>query len=410
MQNASVQRLEFDGHSGAKLSARLDLPSGQVRAYALFAHCFTCGKDTLAARRIAGQLASHGIAVMRFDFTGLGSSDGEFGSTNFSSNIEDLVLAADYLTKNYAAPSILIGHSLGGSAVLAAASKIPAAKAIVTLGAPADTAHVLHNLGEGLKQVETEGAATISIAGRPFNIQKHFIEDVRETKLLEAVRNLKRPLLVMHAPLDATVGIENASSIFDAAQHPKSFVSLDQADHLISKPADSEFAATVIAGWVSRYITADEAEASANGGIVSVETGGGKFQNRILSGSHQLIADEPNSMGGLNSGPSPYDFLSIALAACTSMTLRMYGERKNYNFGRISVRVEHDKIHAQDCETCSDQHIEKGGRIDHFQRIITIDSDLPEDVRARIVQIADMCPVHRTLESSSSVATRFEES
>lgn len=402
----STQRLEFPGHSGAALAARLDLPDGPVRAYALFAHCFTCSKDLTAVRRIAAELAREGVALLRFDFTGLGSSEGEFASTNFSSNLADLVRAADYLRTHFQAPSVLIGHSLGGAAVLAAAKDIAEVNAIVTIGAPADTGHVLENFGSRLEAIEADGAADVELAGRTFRLEKQFVEDVSGQRIREAVSTLKTPLLVLHAPRDQSVGIENATEIFQAAKHPKSFVSLDTADHLLSDPQDAAFAGRVIAGWLSRYIAQDEPQdAGASEHVRVAETGEGKFQNTVQAGRHRLFTDEPRSFGGFDSGPSPYDYLSIALGACTSMTLRMYADRKKWPLGRISVDVSHTKVHAKDCAECTENEREGGGKIDRFERVISIEGDLAEDMREKLGEIADKCPVHRTLEAGAKVAT-----
>lgn len=403
---STTQKLEFAGHSGARLAARLDLPNGPVRAYALFAHCFTCSKDLVAVRRIAAELAREGIAILRFDFTGLGSSEGEFASTNFSSNVADLALAAAYLRDHFQAPSVLIGHSLGGAAVLAAAGDIPEVRAVVTIGAPADVGHVLKNFGSSLQEIEGSGAADVTLAGRTFRIEKQFVDDARAQRIHAAVAALKKPLLILHAPLDQIVGIENATEIFLAAKHPKSFVSLDTADHLLTDPEDAAFAGRVIAGWLSRYIAADKPQGEAPVEHVRVaETGGGKFQNVVQAGSHRLFADEPESVGGLDSGPSPYDFISIALGACTSMTLRLYAEHKKMKLGPIAVDVSHAKIHARDCAECTEAERGGNGRIDHFERTISIDGDLPDELRDKLLEIAGKCPVHRTLEAGAKVRT-----
>lgn len=402
-------KLSFKGASGAELAARLDVPAGSIRAYAVFAHCFTCTKDILGAKRLAVALARQGIAVLRFDFTGLGSSEGEFASTNFSSNVQDIVSAAEYLAENYEAPSFLIGHSLGGAAVLAAKQYIPSIKALATIGAPFDPEHVLHNIGSGLEDVERDGEAKVHIGGRPFHLQKQFLEDVRSTKLTEAISKLHCPLLVMHAPLDATVGIENATQIFMAAKHPKSFVSLDNADHLLTRADDAEFAASVLEGWVSRYLKGAPKtthDATAHEIIVS-ETGTGKYQNTIDMGPFHMLADEPTSMGGLNSGPSPYDLLGASLGACTSMTLRMYANVKKWDIGRISVEVSHEKIHAKDCEDCAEDIQAQGGKLDHFTRVIHVEGVDDEAVINKLIEIADKCPVHRTLEAKAHISTNW---
>ncbi|MAS13411.1 MAG: osmotically inducible protein C [Nitratireductor sp.] len=402
---AITQKLTFKGHSGADLAARLDLPNGPIRAYALFAHCFTCSKDLLAARRIAAELARAGIAVLRFDFTGLGSSEGEFASTNFSTNLEDLLSATAFLEKHYEAPSVLIGHSLGGAAVLAIAGRLPSVKAVATIGAPSDTAHVLKNLGTSLEDIQQGGEAEVSLAGRAFRVKKQFVEDVRSHRILDAVAGMRKPLLILHAPLDQIVGIDNATQIFLAAKHPKSYISLDQGDHLLTNTEDAAFAASAIGGWLSRYLPGDEAQGAVSIEHVRVmETGQGTFQNAVQAGRHRLFADEPESFGGLDTGPSPYDFLSIALGACTTMTLRLYADRKKLDLGRISVDVSHKKIHARDCEDCSDA-VKTQGRIDRFDRVIDVEKPTTPEIRDKLVEIAGKCPVHKTLESLVHVHT-----
>lgn len=407
--SAQTLRLAFPGHSGARLAARLDMPSGTVRAYALFAHCFTCTKDILGAKRLAAALARQGIAVLRFDFTGLGSSEGEFASTNFSSNVQDVVAAAEYLAKNFEAPSFLIGHSLGGAAVLAAKEHIPSVKAVATIGAPVDPEHVLHNISTGLERVEAEGVASVTIGGREFQLQKQFLDDVRASALETAIRHLKCPLLVMHSPLDAIVGVENASAIFMAARHPKSFVSLDTADHLLTKAPDAEFAASVLEGWVSRYLlpVTDHGTLEVAHNVVVSETGAGKFQNTVDMGPFHLLADEPRSVGGLDSGPAPYDLLGASLGACTSMTLRMYSDLKKLNIGKITVTIDHKKIHAKDCADCTAELREVKGKIDQFTRTIQVEGLEDEATIAKLIEIADKCPVHKTLEGKADVKTNW---
>ena len=394
------ERLDFPGHDGGKLAARLDLPVGAPQAYAIFAHCFTCSKDIFAAARISQALAARGIAVLRFDFTGLGASDGEFANTDFSSNVGDLVAAADFLRETRAAPQILIGHSLGGAAVLAAASEIPEARAIATIGAPSDAAHVVENFSADLARIEEDGRAEVKLAGRSFTIRREFLDDVRGIRLIDAVSALEAALLVFHAPRDEIVGIENARRIFEAAQHPKSFVSLDGADHLLSRPEDAIYLADVLAAWATRYI---EIATSEPTNLVEVrETGATPYQQAVSIGPHVLIADEPESVGGGGTGPTPYDFLAIALGACTTMTLRMYADRKGLDLGRVSVTVDHARVHAEDCAECSEG---RSGRIDRFERVISVDGEVAPEVRDKLIEIAGKCPVHRTLEASSVVAT-----
>jgi putative redox protein len=403
-------KVEFDGAHGARLAARLDLPAGRIRAFALFAHCFTCSKDIPAARHIAGALAAEGIAVLRFDFTGLGGSGGDFSSTGFSSNVEDLKRAADFLRQNYEAPKLLIGHSLGGAAVLSVAGDIPEARAVVTIGAPSEADHVIHNFKGAEETIRQAGVGEVDLAGRTFTIRKEFLEDLEAQTVRDKVARLGKALLVMHAPLDDTVGIDNATNIFVAAKHPKSFVSLDKADHLLSRSEDAAYAARVIAAWVSGYLDAETGKATdeVKDGVEVVETGQGKFQAMVAGGRHRLIADEPADYGGLDSGLSPYGFLSAALGACTVMTLRMYADRKGLKVDRIGTQVLHGKVHAADCEDCSSEVREKGGRIDRFERLITLEGDLDAETRARMLEIADKCPVHKTLEAGAAVVTRAD--
>ncbi|SOE17451.1 putative redox protein [Hoeflea halophila] len=406
---AHTIKAEFEGHSGAKLAARLDLPAGTIRAWALFAHCFTCSKDSLAARRISGELARAGIAVMRFDFTGLGSSDGEFASTNFSSNLEDLRAAADWLAVHYDAPEILIGHSLGGAAVLAIAGELQSVKAVATLGAPAEASHVIHNFAAHVEEIHAQGQAEVDLGGRTFTIQRQFIEDLNATHLTDLVGRMKTALLVLHAPRDAMVGIDNASAIFTAAKHPKSFVSLDGADHLLTDPTDANYVADVIASWASRYLPAEapRREDETVEDVVVGETGQGRFQVSIQAGPHRFLADEPADIGGADTGPSPYDLMAAALGACTAMTLRMYVRLKKLELGLVTVTVRHNKVHAADCLECTDEERSDRGKIDRFERIISIDGGTPAGLADKIVEIAAKCPVHRTLEHGAKVVTRL---
>lgn len=403
---ARSKKVTFTGSQGEPLAALLDLPAGPADAYAIFAHCFTCSKDVFAAARIAGALAAHGIGVLRFDFTGLGMSGGEFANTNFSSNVADLLCAVDFLRREHRAPSILIGHSLGGAAVLAAAGKVPEAAAVATIGAPADADHVIRNFKADLSKIETTGEAEVTLAGRRFPIRRQFLDDVREQNLSGKISSLRKALLVFHAPLDQTVGIENAAKIFDAAKHPKSFVSLDNANHLLSQRSDARYVSDVLAAWASRYIGTDKREDDEPDAqkVTVSETGKGKFQQRVAVGTHRLIADEPDSHGGFDSGPTPYDFLSIALGACTSMTLRLYADKKGIDLGRISVEVEHSKVHAKDCKECAEG---REGYIDRFERTIHVEGGLAPALEEKIVEIAGKCPVHRTLEKGSAVVTKL---
>ena len=401
-----TERFQFTGEGGHQLAAALDLPDGEPLAYALFAHCFTCGKDVLAAKRIATALGTKGIATLRFDFTGLGSSEGDFANATFSSNVADLVRAADHLRSVRKAPAILIGHSLGGAAILAAAGKIPEAKAVVTIAAPSDPVHVTGLFKDHVDRIREHGKAEVSLAGRPFTIKREFLDDVAEQRLLDQVKQLHKALLVMHSPTDDTVGIDNATRIFVAAKHPKSFVSLSGADHLLSQRRDSAYVAEVITAWATRYIdlaATPVAEVQDKPRQVVVqETGNGKFQNAVAIGPHHLLADEPRSAGGDDSGPGPYDFLLTALGACKSMTMRLYADRKSFPLERATVTLNHSKVYAKDCAECETRE----GMLDQIEVAIGLDGPLDPDQRKRILEIADKCPVHRTLTSEIRIVTR----
>ncbi|MCF2872207.1 bifunctional alpha/beta hydrolase/OsmC family protein [Octadecabacter sp. G9-8] len=399
-----TQRFTFPGHDGQQLAARFDMPDGPHLATALFAHCFTCSKDIPAARRIAARLASMGIAVLRFDFTGLGHSEGEFENTNFTTNVQDLVAAGAELARRNMAPSLMIGHSLGGAAVLKAAAEMDNIKAVVTLGAPFDPEHVTHNFADSLPQIIRDGVAEVSLGGRPFRISNDFLEDVAKGQLTPAIANLNAALLVLHAPRDETVSIDNASEIFLAAKHPKSFITLDDADHLLTRAEDAEYAADVIATWATRYIDLARPAPPIGipEGVLRVSEGDPNgFLQDVQSGPHHVLADEPAAYGGTNKGLTPYGFLSAGLGACTSMTIRMYARRKGWPLDHVSVDVTHDKVHGQDAETQSKS------KIDSFVRTITLRGDLDDVQRARLLEIADRCPVHQTLERSNHIDTKL---
>jgi len=382
-----TQSIRFPGRHGRSLAARLDTPAEAPRAYALFAHCFTCSKDSKAAAYVAQALAAHGIATLRFDFSSL----------EFSSNLEDLLAAADWLRAAHQAPQILAGHSLGGAAVLAVAARIPEARAIATLGAPFDPAHVTHLV----KDAQAAGEdLEVSIAGRQFRVAKSFFDDLAGHKAAETIAMLRKPLLVFHSPRDTVVDIDNASKIFLAAKHPKSFVSLDRADHLLTQKDDARYAATVLAAWASRYLE-PEAAAAAVPGVRVAEAGEGRFAQLVTLGRHRLRADEPASVGGDDSGPGPYDLLLAGLGACTSMTVRMYAAQKKWPLERVTVDLKHDKVHAADCAECETRE----GRIDRIERVLTLEGDLDAAQRARLLEIANKCPVHRTLHSEVWIPT-----
>jgi putative redox protein len=401
-----TERFQFTGSEGHQLAASLDLPEREPLAYALFAHCFTCGKDVLAAKRIAVALAAKGIAVLRFDFTGLGSSEGDFANSTFSSNVADLVLAADHLRETRKAPTILIGHSLGGAAILAAAGQIPDARAVVTIAAPSDPAHVTGLFRDRIDDIRKHGKVEVSLAGRPFHITSEFLDDIAEHHLMEHVTKLHKSLLIMHSPTDDTVGIDNATRIFVAAKHPKSFVSLADADHLLTGKRDAAYVADVIAAWAERYLdagvsgqTADLAEVPRL--VVVRETRNSKFQQTIAVGPHRMLADEPVAAGGEDTGPGPYDFVLAGLGACTSMTMRLYAERKSLPLERVTVTLKHSKIHAEDCAECET----KAGMLDRIERVIAMEGALDPEQRKKLMEIADKCPVHRTLTSEIRIVT-----
>jgi putative redox protein len=402
----SSEKVEFTGALGARLAARLDRPAVPAVAYALLAHCFTCSKDTRAATYVAAALAERGIACLRFDFTGLGGSDGEFANTDFSSNVADLVAAADFLRAEHRAPGILVGHSLGGAAVLAAAARIPEVVGVATIGAPADPAHVLRHIPDQAR-IAREGEAEVVLAGRSFRIRKSFLDDLAGQRLADAIGSLRKALLVMHSPRDDIVDIGNATRIFTAAKHPKSFVSLDPADHLLSRRDDASYAGQVIAAWAARYLPSRETAipAPVAGRVVVQETREGKFTQLVAVGPHVLRADEPVDVGGLASGPSPYDLVLAGLGACTAMTIRMYADLKGLPLERVTVELRHDKIHAQDCAECES----RDGKVDRIERIVRLEGTLDAAMRAKLLEIANKCPVHRTLHSEVTVPTRLED-
>jgi len=400
MQN---QKVVFENLRGQSLSGILDLPAAAPLGYALFAHCFTCSKNLKAASNIARALTGAGIAVLRFDFTGLGQSEGEFADTNFSSNVDDLLAAVDYLDREHTLPAILIGHSLGGTAVLQAAAKVDSAVAVVTIGSPSEPAHVAGMFSDSEDTLRERGEATVNLGGRPFLMKQQFLDDLEKQDLGSSIGALRKALLIMHAPLDDVVEIDNASALFVAAKHPKSFVSLDTADHLLSREADSRYAGRVLAAWASRYLPASASPEAppADDGEVAATTRAGGFRTEARVAGHRVVADEPRSVGGTGLGPTPYDLLSAALATCTSMTLRMYADHKKLHFESATVRVAHDKIHASDCEDC-----ESGtGKIDEFRRTISLEGNLTDAERARMLEIADRCPVHLTLHGETKVRT-----
>jgi putative redox protein len=401
-----VQKFEFPNAAGHRLAAVLDLPPAPPRAYALFAHCFTCGKDVLAARRIAATLTEHGLGVVRFDFTGLGASEGEFANSDFSSNVTDLLAAAEAMRNRGMAPSLLIGHSLGGAAVLSVAGSIPEVRAVATIGAPFEPAHVLHLFEDKLDEIRAEGALDVSLMGRPFRVTRQFLEDVTSHRLEERIGDMRKALLVFHSPEDEVVGIDNASRIFLAAKHPKSFISLHGADHLLTRPSDAAYVAALIAAGVDRYLlplAEEETPEPPDDAVVVSETGFGRFQQVIAASGQRLYADEPRSVGGMGAGATPYDLLLAGLGACTSMTARLYAERKHWPLEHVEVRLSHGRVHAEDCRNCESAD----ARLDRVLREITLKGPLTEEQRQRLLEITEKCPVHRNLSQGLRIETRL---
>ncbi|HYU35750.1 MAG TPA: alpha/beta fold hydrolase [Thermoanaerobaculia bacterium] len=402
------EHLRFPGAHGGLLAGRLESPVPEPTAYALFAHCFTCSKDLKAAGWISRALVDRGIAVFRFDFTGVGESEGDFAATNFSSNLEDLVAAADFLRSRYQAPGLLVGHSLGGTAVLAATERIPEARAVATIGAPSGTEHLRGTLIRLSPELEARGEAEVDLGGaHRFHIRKELLDDLAEDHLQGVLHRLHRPLLLFHSPVDNTVGIEHAHRLFEAAKHPKSYMSLGMADHLLSRERDARYVGEILAAWAGRWLEGDLPEVEVlpepgeQGEILVAEVEG--YAQRIVARRHRLTADEPVEMGGTDTGPSPYELLMAGLGACTSMTVRMYANRKGLPLEGVRVRLRHGKVHALDCAHCET----KEGKIDRIERIVEVLGPLTDEQRARLLEIADKCPVHRTLTSEIDIATRL---
>ncbi len=406
----TLKKLNFKGSGGNQLSALLDMPAdSHPEAFALFAHCFTCTKNLKSINHISRALTRERVAVLRFDFTGLGESEGDFADTNFSTNIADLVAAADFLESEYEAPKILIGHSLGGAAVLQAAGKIRSSKAVAVIGAPADPAHVMRHFKDHQETIALDGEAEIAIEGRPFRIKKQFLDDLGAVQMEKAVRNLNKALLIFHSPVDNTVGIDNAARIFQYARHPKSFISLDQADHLLMNASDARYVGAMIASWVRKYLSIDRPktlEGSLAKNRVVARIGETGFRTEIMANGLSLVADEPVSVGGTNMGPTPYDYLVAGLGACTAMTLRMYADRKQWPLEEVVVSLSHKKVHATDCQTCETNPV----MVDRIERDVEVTGPLDASQSKRLMEIADRCPVHRTLESKVEIKTSLKPS
>ncbi len=399
------QKVTFRNKKGQELTGRLEFPVVQYpHNYVVFAHCFTCTKNLKAIKNIVQAMTGHGFAVLRFDFTGLGESMGEFSDTNFSGNTEDLVSAADYLKEHYKAPSMLIGHSLGGAAVLIAAAEIPSIKAVVTIGAPSDPVHVKNLIKSSIAEIEAEGKATVNIGGQSFTIKKQFLDDLESNSLRKTVKQLRMPILIMHSPQDSTVGIKNAEEIYKTAHHPKSFVSLDGADHLLSESKDSRYVGNLIAGWAERYLDfPDKTDIETSHQVVASLNSEAGFTTQMKVGNHYLLSDEPLEVGGNDFGPSPYEFVSAGLSACTAMTIQMYSKRKGWVVENVEVHTSYGKSHAEDCQACESEN----AKIDTFHREIKLEGQLDDIQKKRILEIANKCPVHRTLHSETQVITKL---
>ena len=397
-------KVEFENTQGHQLAGHLELPINQEpHNYVLFAHCFTCNKNFFAARNIARALANNGFGVLRFDFTGLGESEGEFADTNFSGNVEDLLAAAEYLKTEHKAPTLIIGHSLGGAAVIFAAQELPSIKAVATVAAPSSPKHVTHLLKSDIKEIKKQGLANVNLGGRDFTIKEQFLKDLNTKQMKSVVSNLEKALLVLHSPQDMVVEIKNAEEIYEAAWHPKSFISLDGADHMLSRKEDSTYAGDVIAAWALRYVEVPVEEKLNTEHQVVANLGKEGFTTQIKAGNHFFLADEPVKLGGKDFGPDPYEFLATALAACTSMTLQMYAKRKKWPLENVETHVSHSREHAEDCQHCDDE----AAKLEVFTRSIELEGKLTPEQQEKLLTIADKCPVHRTLEAKSKIVTRL---
>jgi putative redox protein len=398
-------KVTFQNQTGQSLSGRLELPADRkAHNFAIFAHCFTCTKNLSAVRNISRALTSKGIGVLRFDFTGLGESDGNFENTNFSGNVDDLVAASNFLSETYSSPTLLIGHSLGGAAAIFAAANLPEIKAVATIGAPSSPQHVQHLFKSDTAQIEATGLAEVQLSGRSFTIKKQFLDDLKAKSLGSIVKQMRKALLIMHSPQDELVGIKNAEELYIAAHHPKSFISLDGADHLLSKKEDSLYVGSVIAEWASRYLKLPKVtELNTSKDVVASLSDETNFTTVMKLGDHYLTADEPESYGGNNYGPSPYQLVSAGLSACTAMTIQMYARRKGWKVKNVEVHTSYSKDHALDCEDCETDL----AKIDTFNREIKFEGELDEKQLQRLLQIADKCPVHKTLHSTSQIITNL---
>ena len=400
----NYKKVFFKNKEGNELSGYLELPlNKEPHSFVLFAHCFTCNKNFFAVKNVARSLSEKGYGVLRFDFTGLGESEGDFSETTFSGNVEDLLSAAEFLEKEHSAPSLLVGHSLGGAAVILAAKQLPSVKAVATIGAPSSPEHVTHIMRSELAEIKEKGLAEVNVGGRNFTIKEQFLNDLNGREVQKMVAELKVSLLILHSPQDKVVEISNAEELYIAARHPKSFVTLDGADHLLTDRKDSEYTGNVIAAWASRYLEIPEKKILSTDHQVVANLGEEGFTTQLRAGRHYFTADEPESVGGNDFGPTPYDFLSGALAACTSMTIQMYVRRKKWPLINVETHVNHNKTHAEDCNNCD----RNTAKIDLFEREIILEGNLDEEQQKKVLEIANKCPVHRTLHNKIEINTRL---
>ncbi len=398
-----TKKIHFKNRNAQKLTAYLDLPiDRKATNFVLFAHCFTCTKNLTSVRNISKTLSNQGYGVFSFDFTGLGQSEGDFSETDFSGNVEDLIDAANFLEKDYQAPSLLVGHSLGGAAVLLAAKTIKSVKAVATIAAPSNPVHVKKLLQDDIQEIEKNGFATVKLAGRPFTIKKEFLDDIEKQQVESNLKGLKIAYLNLHSPQDTLVGISNAESLYKNAHHPKSFISLDGADHLLSNKKDAIYVGESIAAWAKRYLEfpEDEKLETKEDAVASLHADNG-FTTNMRAGDHPLTADEPIKVGGNNFGPNPFELVSAGLSACTVMTLQMYARHKKWDLQKVETHTSH---HQEKEETEVDGK-KKIVKHDIFKRKIMMEGDLDEKQRKRLIEIANKCPVHNTLAKKAKIDT-----
>lgn len=402
----NIEKVTFTNKDEEQLAGRLELPLNQrPHNFVIFAHCFTCTKNLIAVKNISRKLTAAGFAVLRFDFTGLGESEGDFENTNFSGNVDDLVEAAQFLEAKYQSPTVIIGHSLGGAAAIYAANRISTIKAVAVINSPSDPAHVKNLLRNSTEEINKTGKATVNLGGVDFTIKKQFLDDLKNKSLKNVGGDFRKSLLILHSPQDKIVGIKNAEDLYIAAHHPKSFISLDGIDHLLTEKEDSAYVGKVIASWASRYVSIPEEKVIKSKSKVAARLDDVEnFTTQLKLGDHNYLADEPTSYSGNNFGPSPYELLSAGLAACTVMTIQMYARRKKWEVKEVICHVDYSKDHAVDCEHCTDDT----AKIDTFKRKISFHGNLSEEQIKKLLEIADKCPVHKTLHTETQIITVLE--